>query len=281
MSARLIDGKAIAQKLRLEIAARAAEFSAANGRAPGLQLVLAGDDPGSKHHVQSKARACQSVGIAGNVEELPGGIAQDELLARIYELNRAPEVDGILVQLPLPEHLDSASVIAAIDPAKDVDGLTPENAGLLVLGQPRFVPCTPFGCLRLLDEIGYELAGERALVIGRSNLVGKPLAQLLLSRHATVTLAHRQTIDLPELVGQADVLVSAAGRADLVLGEWLKPGAVVIDVGQNTDAAGKLCGDVQFAAACERASWITPVPGGVGPMTVAMLLWNTIEATSQ
>lgn len=281
MTAQLIDGKAIAQKLKLEIAARAAEFAALHGRAPTLQLVLVGDDPASHHHVHGKERASQSVGIAGRPEHLPGTIAQAELIARIHELNAAPDVDGILVQLPLPEHLDTASVIAAIDPRKDVDALTPENAGLLALGTPRFTPCTPLGCLHLLDAIGYELAGERALVIGRSNLVGKPLALLLMARHATVTIAHRQTIELPELVAQADVLVSAAGRADLVRGEWVKPGAVVIDVGQNNDAAGKLCGDVEFASARERASWITPVPGGVGPMTVAMLLWNTIEAAAQ
>jgi methylenetetrahydrofolate dehydrogenase (NADP+) / methenyltetrahydrofolate cyclohydrolase len=280
MTAQLIDGKAIAQKLKLEIAARSAEFASAHGRAPSLQLVLVGDDAGSKHHVQSKERASQALGINGRMEQLPGTITQAELIARIHELNREPEIDGILVQLPLPEPLDSAAVIAAIDPRKDVDGLTPENAGLLALGLPRFTPCTPLGCMHLLDAIGYELAGERALVIGRSNLVGKPLALLLVARNATVTIAHRQTIELPELVAQADVLVSAVGRADLVRGEWVKPGAVVIDIGQNYDLAGKLCGDVEFASARERASWITPVPGGVGPMTVAMLLWNTVEAAT-
>jgi methylenetetrahydrofolate dehydrogenase (NADP+)/methenyltetrahydrofolate cyclohydrolase len=280
VTAQLIDGRAIAKKVKLEVASRAAEFAAAHGRAPSLHLVLVGDDPDSLHHVQSKVRASEAVGIAGAMEQLPGSIAQSELLARIGELNRTPEIDGILVQLPLPDHIDSASVIAAIDPRKDVDGLTPANMGRLALGTPGLTACTPLGCLRMLDEIGYELAGERALVIGRSNLVGKPIALLLLARHATVSIAHSHSIDLPELVSQADVLVSAAGRLNLVRGEWLKPGAVVIDVAQNTDAAGKLCGDVDYASARERASWITPVPGGVGPMTIAMLLWNTIEAAT-
>jgi methylenetetrahydrofolate dehydrogenase (NADP+)/methenyltetrahydrofolate cyclohydrolase len=280
MTAQLIDGKAIAQKVKLEVAARAAAFAQARGRAPSLQLVLVGDDAESKRHVQNKQRASQSVGIVAHIEQLPGAIAQLELIARIHELNRAHDVDAILVQLPLPGPLESAGVIGAIDPCKDVDGLTPENAGLLALGRPRFTPCTPLGCLRLLDEIGYELAGKRALVIGRSNLVGKPLAQLLLARNASVTIAHTQTIDLPGLVGQADVLLSAAGRPGLVHGEWLKPGAVVIDIGQNIDAEGKLRGDVEVASARARAGWITPVPGGVGPMTVAMLLWNTLEVAA-
>ncbi|HKU40404.1 MAG TPA: bifunctional 5,10-methylenetetrahydrofolate dehydrogenase/5,10-methenyltetrahydrofolate cyclohydrolase [Polyangiales bacterium] len=279
MSAQRIDGKAIGQKVRQEVASRAAAFAAERGRPPGLALLVVGDQAGSVQHVRNKARAGQSVGIAAQAEQLPAGIAEAELIARVGELNRAPEIDGILVQLPLPEHLDPMRVLAAIDPHKDVDALTPENAGLLALGKPRFVPCTPLGCMRLLDEIAYELAGERALVIGRSNLVGKPLALLLLARHATVTLAHSQSLDLADLIAQADVLVSAAGRANLVRGEWVKPGAVVIDVGQNYEEGGKLCGDIE-ASAAERASWITPVPGGVGPMTIAMLLWNTLEAAT-
>jgi methylenetetrahydrofolate dehydrogenase (NADP+)/methenyltetrahydrofolate cyclohydrolase len=278
MTAELIDGKAVANKVQLAVSEGAAAFRAAHGRAPRLQLILVGDDADSHKHVRSKEKAAAKVGLLGTVEVLPADTSQAALLARVDAANRDAAVDGILVQLPLPAQIQASAIFRAIDPAKDVDGLTPHNAGLLALGQPVLAPCTPLGCIRLLDEVGCQLAGARALVVGRSALVGRPIVSLLLARHATVTVAHSHTRDLAALVAEADVLVSAAGRAALVRGAWIKPGAVVIDVGQNRDQNGKLCGDVEPEPARERAAFITPVPGGVGPMTIAMLLANTLAA---
>jgi methylenetetrahydrofolate dehydrogenase (NADP+)/methenyltetrahydrofolate cyclohydrolase len=278
MSAQLIDGKAVARTIQLAAREGAIAFAAAHGRAPALHFILVGDDPASHKHVGNKERAIGNAGMRAGVDRLPADTAPAALLARVRELNGDPSVDGILVQLPLPAHFDTDAVLAAIDPGKDVDGLTPHNAGLLALGRARLMACTPLGCMRLIEETGVDLAGKRALVIGRSALVGRPVSSLLLARDATVTIAHSHTRELYELAAQADVVVSAAGVAGLVCGAWIKPGAVVIDVGQNRNAEGKLCGDVEFEAARERAGFITPVPGGVGPMTVAMLVANTLRA---
>lgn len=277
MAAQLIDGKQIAQKVQREVAEGVAQFRAEHGRVPLLHAILVGEDPNSAIYVRNKERGLAAAGMGSEVSRLPATTSEAELLTRVDALNAAPHVDAILVQLPLPEGVDADRVVASVDPAKDVDGLTLHNAALLALGRPCLAPCTPAGCVRLLDEIGCELTGKSALVIGRSALVGRPIAQLLLARDATVTVAHSKSQNLAELVARADVLVSAAGRAGLVRGAWIKPGAVVIDVGQNRDAQNKLCGDVELSAH-ERAAFITPVPGGVGPMTVAMLCVNTLEA---
>ncbi len=278
MTAQLIDGKAIAAKVRDEAKAQVAAFTQQHGRAPGLDVVLVGDDPASQVYVRNKERDSVQVGMRGTVHRLPADSSQAKLLALVAQLNADAAVDGILVQMPLPKQIDAETVIATIDPGKDVDGLTPVNAGLLCLGRPGLVPCTPMGCMRLLDEVGCNPAGKRAVVVGRSTLVGKPIAQLLLARHATVTIAHSRTADLAKVCAEADILVAAVGKEALVRGEWVKPGAVVIDVGINRGADGKLHGDVEFEGAKQRASWITPVPGGVGPMTIAMLLMNTVTA---
>jgi methylenetetrahydrofolate dehydrogenase (NADP+)/methenyltetrahydrofolate cyclohydrolase len=278
MTAQLIDGKAIAQKVRAEVQARAVAFEQRHGRKPGLEVVLVGDDPASHVYVRNKERASGEVGMRGVAHRLPADTSQAKVIELVRALNADPNVDGILVQLPLPKHIDPEAVIDQIDAAKDVDGLTAMNAGLLALGRSGLRPCTPVGCVRLLDEIGCKIEGKRAVVVGRSNLVGKPIAQLLLARNATVTLAHSRTADLGAVVAEADIVVAAAGKRDLVRGAWIKPGAVVIDVGTNRNEAGKLCGDVEFEAAKERAGHITPVPGGVGPMTIAMLLSNAVTA---
>jgi methylenetetrahydrofolate dehydrogenase (NADP+)/methenyltetrahydrofolate cyclohydrolase len=278
MTAQLIDGKAIAAKVREEAKAQVAAFTQQHGRAPGLDVVLVGDDPASQVYVRNKERDSVQVGMRGTVHRLPADTSQAKLLALVAQLNADPAVDGILVQMPLPKQIDAETVIGTIDPGKDVDGLTAVNAGLLSLGRPGLVPCTPMGCMRLLDEVGCNPAGKRAVVVGRSTLVGKPIAQLLLARHATVTIAHSRTSDLAKVCAEADILVAAVGKEALVRGEWVKPGAVVIDVGINRGADGKLHGDVEFEGANQRASWITPVPGGVGPMTIAMLLMNTVTA---
>jgi methylenetetrahydrofolate dehydrogenase (NADP+) / methenyltetrahydrofolate cyclohydrolase len=280
MTAQLIDGKAVAQKVQLEVTQATAAFRAEHGRAPALHAILVGDDPGSAVYVRNKERALAAAGMDGHVLRLPAETSEAELLAHVEALNAAANVDAILVQLPLPAAIDPNRILDAVDPRKDVDGLTAHNAGLLALGRPALVPCTPLGCLRLLEETGCDLAGKSALVIGRSALVGRPMAQLLMTRDATVTVtvAHSRTNNLAELVARADVLVSAAGVAALVKGEWIKPGAVVIDVGMNRNPQGKLCGDVELEAARERAAFITPVPGGVGPMTVVMLAVNTLAA---
>lgn len=278
MSAQILDGRRIATKVREEVASAAARFVDQHGRPPGLEVVLVGDDPGSQVYVRNKERMAGKVGIRGAVHRLGSGTSQAELHSLIDRLGEDDAVDGILVQLPLPAGLDSLAAIDRIDPAKDVDGLTPLSAGLLAVGRAGLRPCTPRGCMRLLEETAVRLEGARALVLGRSNLVGKPIAQMLLAANCTVTMAHSRTVELPDRVREADILVAAVGRPEMVKGDWIKEGAVVLDVGINRLADGSLCGDVDFAKAKERASWITPVPGGVGPMTIAMLLSNTVEA---
>lgn len=275
--AAVIDGKAFAAGLRERVAVATAAFTAKAGRAPGLAVVLVGDDPASQVYVRSKGKATAAAGMAGFEHRLPADVGQDALLDLVRALNADEAVDGILVQLPLPRHIDENAVIAAIDPDKDVDGFHPVNAGRLASGLDGFVPCTPLGCLMLLrDRLG-DLAGRDAVVIGRSNIVGKPMAQLLLKDSCTVTVAHSRTHDLPALVRRADIVVAAVGRPEMVKGDWLKPGATVIDVGINR-VEGGLVGDVDFADAATVAGAITPVPGGVGPMTIAVLLRNTLVA---
>ncbi len=274
----LIDGKALAKEVRAEVKTRAEAFSAKHGRAPGLHVVLVGEDPASTVYVRNKERAAGKVGIAGEVHRLPAKTTESDVLALVAKLNAAPGIDGILVQLPLPDHLDDQTIVDAIDPRKDVDGLHPFNAGLLFVGRKGLRPCTPSGCMRMLDYVGCNPKGKRALVLGRSTLVGKPIALMLLEKHATVTVAHSRTEDLADRVGEADIVVAAVGRPNLVKGDWIKEGAVVIDVGINRLDDGSLTGDVDFDGALKRASYITPVPGGVGPMTIAMLLSNTVDA---
>jgi len=283
MTARVIDGKAAALDIRTRVAAAAAAFRERTGRAPGLATVLVGEDPASAVYVRSKGKATAEAGMESFSHQLPDTVSESELLELVEKLNADDSVDGILVQLPLPKHVDSSRVIAAIDPAKDVDGFHPVNAGRLATGLDALVPCTPLGCLYLLKQEMGDIAGKDAVVIGRSNIVGKPMAMLLIGESATVTVAHSKTRDLPAVVRRADIVVAAVGRAEMVRGDWIKPGAVVIDVGINrvpAAEAGKtrLVGDVAFAEASEVASAITPVPGGVGPMTIAMLLRNTLAA---
>jgi methylenetetrahydrofolate dehydrogenase (NADP+)/methenyltetrahydrofolate cyclohydrolase len=282
--ATIIDGKAFAAGLRARIAEAVPAFSSATGRVPGLAVVLVGDDAASAVYVASKGKATVAAGMASFEHRLPADTKQEELIALVRQLNADESVDGILVQLPLPKHLDEQAVVDAISPDKDVDGLTPISTGRLALGLPGLVPCTPLGSLMLLkDHIG-DLSGKDAIVIGRSILVGKPMAQLLLAENCTVTIAHSRTRDLKARVQQADIVVAAVGRAEMVKGDWLKPGAVVIDVGINRldpaegETKGRLVGDVDYASALELASAITPVPGGVGPMTIACLLRNTLVA---
>ncbi|MGV3555739.1 MAG: bifunctional methylenetetrahydrofolate dehydrogenase/methenyltetrahydrofolate cyclohydrolase FolD [Croceibacterium sp.] len=282
MAARLIDGKAFAAALRAKVAEHAAEFERRAGRKAGLAVVLVGDDPASEVYVRSKGKATLAAGMNSWEHRLPADTDEATLLAKVEQLNKDPAVDGILVQLPLPGELDEHHVIDAIDPDKDVDGFHVLNAGRLAVGQSGMVPCTPLGCLMLLrDQLG-DLAGLEAVVIGRSNIVGKPMAQLLTDANCTVTLAHSRTRNLPEVVRRADIVVAAVGRAEMVKGDWIKPGATVIDVGINRvsgeDGTSRLVGDVAFAEASEVAAAITPVPGGVGPMTIAVLLRNTLVA---
>ncbi|HET6340418.1 MAG TPA: bifunctional 5,10-methylenetetrahydrofolate dehydrogenase/5,10-methenyltetrahydrofolate cyclohydrolase [Polyangiales bacterium] len=278
MTAQLIDGKAIAAKVQREVSESVAAFQAEHGRVPALHAILVGDDPSSAIFVRNKERALAASGMTSQVMRLPATTSEAELVQHVRALNADENVDGILVQLPLPAAVDADHVIGAIDPRKDVDGITPFNAGLLASGRPALIPCTPLGCLRLLHEVQFNVAGKRVLVIGRGALVGRPIAHLLLTFNATVTIAHSQTTDLAELVKQADLVVAAAGQAGLVHGEWIKPGAVVLDAGLNRNAEGKLCGDVEHEAAKERASFITPVPGGIGPMTTVTLAVNTLAA---
>ncbi len=279
-----IDGKGFAADLRGRIGAAAAEFALAAGRRPGLAVVLVGDDAASQVYVGAKAKACAEAGIASFEHRLPATTSGAELLTLVERLNRDPEVDGILVQLPLPDGLDEQAVIAAIDPDKDVDGFHVINAGRLAVGQEGFVPCTPLGCLMLLEDHLGDLSGLDAVVIGRSNIVGKPMAQLLTDANATVTIAHSRTKNLADVVRRADIVVAAVGRPEMVRGDWIKPGATVIDVGINRlppateGAKGRLVGDVAFDEALGVAGAITPVPGGVGPMTIAVLLRNTLVA---
>lgn len=277
MTAAILDGKAVAAQVKAEVRART-EALAARGAQVGLAVVLVGDDPASAVYVRAKTKDAREVGIVAADHKLPATTTQAELLALVARLGADPTVDGILVQLPLPRHLDADAVIAAIPPHKDVDGLHPENLGLVAQGRARFTACTPAGCMRLLAHGGVALAGARAVVLGRSVLVGKPMALLLANADATVTLCHSKTRDLPAVIAEADVVVAAVGRPELVRGAWIKPGAAVIDVGINRGADGKLIGDVEFATAVERAGAITPVPGGVGPMTRACLLENTVRA---
>jgi methylenetetrahydrofolate dehydrogenase (NADP+)/methenyltetrahydrofolate cyclohydrolase len=278
MAARILDGKALAARVTDEVRAGVAARVAAGGRAPGLAVVLVGDNAASQVYVRNKRRTTEAVGMRSFAFDPPASVPEAELLALIDRLNADPDVDGILVQLPLPAQVDPARVIERIDPRKDVDGFHPYNVGRLVLKMPTLRPCTPYGCMRLLAEIGESLVGRHAVVIGQSNIVGRPMALELLMARCTVTICHSATRDLPDLVRQADVVVAAVGKARMVQGDWIKPGAIVLDVGMNRLADGSLAGDVDFAAARERASWITPVPGGVGPMTVATLLHNTLHA---
>ena len=278
MSARLIDGKAIAASVRARVKEQVAGFAARTGVRPGLTVVLVGEDPASQVYVRNKGKAAEEAGILSRQIDLPASSPERELLDLIDRLNADDTVHGILVQLPLPGHIDEKKVIEAVSPEKDVDGFHPMNAGRLFTGGTSFLPCTPYGILVMLDHEKVELKGKHAVVVGRSNIVGKPAAMLLLSRHATVTICHSRTRDLPSVVRTGDVVVAAVGRAEMIRGSWIKPGAVVIDVGMNRNAAGKLCGDVAFDEAKETAGAITPVPGGVGPMTIAMLLQNTFEA---
>lgn len=275
MSADIIDGKAFALALRGRIAEQVTAFIAAAGRPPGLAVVLVGDDPASAVYVRSKGKAVQAAGMTGFEYRLPADVPQDELVALVDRLNADVNVDGILVQLPLPAHIDERVVITRIDPDKDVDGFHPVNAGRLATGLDGFVPCTPLGCVMLLKDRLGDLAGLDAVVIGRSNIVGKPMAQLLIKESCTVTVAHSKTKDLSSVVRRADIVVAAVGRPEMIRGEWIKPGATVIDVGINRTQDG-LVGDVDFAGAASVAGAITPVPGGVGPMTIAVLLRNTL-----
>jgi methylenetetrahydrofolate dehydrogenase (NADP+)/methenyltetrahydrofolate cyclohydrolase len=283
MTAELIDGKAFAARLRERVAEAVPAFTESVGRAPGLAVVLVGDDPASQVYVRSKGKATIEAGMASFEHRLPDTVSQGELIALIDDLNLDDDVDAILVQLPLPAGIDDKAVIEAVDPAKDVDGFTPLNAGRLAVGEDGLVPCTPLGCLMLLKDRLGDLAGLEAVVIGRSNIVGKPMAQLLLRENCTVTIAHSRTRDLPEIVRRADIVVAAVGRAEMVEAGWLKPGATVIDVGINRipadgEAGSRLVGDVDFDGARQVAGAITPVPGGVGPMTIAVLMRNTLVA---
>jgi methylenetetrahydrofolate dehydrogenase (NADP+)/methenyltetrahydrofolate cyclohydrolase len=280
MTAQIIDGLALSRQLRAEVAHRAAAL-AARGVRPGLAVVLVGDDPASQIYVRNKVKACAEAGLHSVLERYPASMTESELLARVRALNDDPAIHGILVQLPLPPHLAAYRVIESISPAKDVDGFHLASAGALMIGQPGFRPCTPSGCMKMLESIGCEPRGQHAVIVGRSNIVGKPMAMLLLHASATVTICHSATRDLTHHTRQADILVAAVGRRNIVTAEMVKAGAVVIDVGMNRDDQGKLCGDVDFAGVREVAGWITPVPGGVGPMTITMLLVNTLEAAQR
>ncbi|HAD03526.1 MAG: bifunctional 5,10-methylene-tetrahydrofolate dehydrogenase/5,10-methylene-tetrahydrofolate cyclohydrolase [Desulfuromonadales bacterium GWD2_61_12] len=276
----IIDGKAIAATLREQIAADVVRLKG-SGVTPGLAVVLVGDDPASRVYVSMKEKACEQAGIFSDEHKLPVETSEAQLLALVDALNRDQRIDGILVQLPLPKQINESTVLEAISPHKDVDGFHPYNVGRLATGNPLFQPCTPFGVMKMLEFSGVDLAGKHVVVVGRSNIVGKPVALMALARHATVTICHSRTVDLPEVIGRADVLVAAVGRPEMIKGEWIKRGAVVIDVGVNRVGEKKLVGDVEFEAARARASAITPVPGGVGPMTIAMLLYNTVESAKR
>lgn len=280
MTAHIIDGIALSRKLRADVAARAAALHA-RGITPGLAVVLVGENPASQVYVRNKVKACEDSGLHSVLEHYPATLSEAELLARVDALNRDPAIHGILVQLPLPAHIDAHKVIEAISPDKDVDGFHVASAGALMVGQPGFWPCTPYGCMKMLESIGYDLRGKHAVVIGRSNIVGKPMALMLLEKNATVTVCHSATQNLKALTLQADVVVAAVGKRNVLTADMVKPGAVVIDVGMNRNEQGKLCGDVDFEAVREVAGYITPVPGGVGPMTITMLLVNTLEAAER
>ncbi len=275
--AQIIDGKAIARKIRGTIAAEV-EMLAAEGIRPGLAVVLVGDNPASKVYVSMKEKACRDVGIFSDEHTLPADTKEEDLIALIERLNHDDRIHGILVQLPLPKHITESRILEAISPLKDVDGFHPYNIGRLITGKPVFRPCTPYGIMVLLEESGVDLTGKEVVVVGRSNIVGKPVAFMCLQKHATITMCHTRTRDLPRKIGMADVLIAAAGRPEVIRGEWIKEGAVVIDVGVNRVEGNRLVGDVEFETASRRASLITPVPGGVGPMTITMLMKNTVQS---
>jgi methylenetetrahydrofolate dehydrogenase (NADP+)/methenyltetrahydrofolate cyclohydrolase len=276
--AELIDGKKVSQHIREEIAREVEKLKDKTGIAPGLAAVLVGDNPASEIYVRNKRKACEQVGIYSEEYKLPKETTESELLSLIDQLNNNEKIHGILVQLPLPEQINSTTILRSVSPSKDVDGFHPENVGLLVEGNPRFISCTPNGIMKMLDFYNIEIKGKEAVVVGRSNIVGKPTAILLLHRHATVTICHSRTIRLDEVTRRADILVAAIGRPHFITEDMVKDGAVVIDVGINRSKDGKLIGDVDFEKVKEKVSYITPVPGGVGPMTIAMLLWNTMES---
>ena len=280
MTAQLIDGNALSRQLRADIAERVAALQA-QGLTPGLAVILVGDNPASQVYVRNKVKACADTGMHSVLETYPASLSEAELLARVDALNHDPAIHGILVQLPLPAHIDAQRVIEAISPAKDVDGFHVASAGALMVGQPGFWPCTPYGCMKMLHSIGYDLRGKHAVVIGRSNIVGKPMALMLLQEDATVTICHSRTANLKALTLQADVIVAAVGKRNVLTADMVKPGAVVLDVGMNRTEAGKLCGDVDFDGVKEVASHITPVPGGVGPMTITMLMANTLASAER
>ncbi|CAN5363220.1 bifunctional methylenetetrahydrofolate dehydrogenase/methenyltetrahydrofolate cyclohydrolase FolD [soil metagenome] len=280
MTARLIDGKALAAQIRAGLADKVKRLTEA-GRQPGLAVMLVGDDPASAVYVRNKVKACAEIGIHSVLERHDAGLSEAALLARIAALNDDPAIHGILVQMPLPRQIDASRVIAAISPAKDVDGYSVESAGALMTGTTGFRPCTPLGCMKMLEQTGIELRGKHAVVVGRSNTVGKPMAMLLLAANATVTICHSATPDLADHVRRADIVVAAVGRRNMITADMVKPGAVVIDVGINRNDAGQLCGDVDFDPVAAVAGWISPVPGGVGPMTIAMLLSNTLDSAER
>ena len=286
VTATLIDGNAVARSVRAQVAQRCADYTARHGHPPGLAVLLVGDDPASAVYVRHKVTDSEEAGLRSVLERHPDAMSEVDLLARIHALNADPRVHGILVQLPLPPQIDPQRVVEAIDPAKDVDGFHVANAGALLVGRAGFLPCTPYGCMKLIDSLDPDgravgLRGKHAVVIGRSNTVGKPMALLLLQRDATVTICHSGTPDLAAQTRQADLLIAAVGRQHLVTADMVKPGAIVLDVGMNRDAQGRLCGDVDFAAVRQVAGYITPVPGGVGPMTRAMLMSNTLDAAER
>lgn len=276
----IIDGKAIAEQIRQTIAADVSALKV-QGTTPGLAVVLVGEDPASRVYVSMKEKACAQAGIFSDEHKLPDSTSEAELLRLIDQLNRDSRIDGILVQLPLPKQIDESKVLEAISPKKDVDGFHPYNVGRLATGNPLFRPCTPYGVMKMLEHTGVDLKGKEVVVVGRSNIVGKPVALMCLAEHATVTICHSRTRDLAEQVARADVVIAAVGQPEMIKGDWIKPGAVVIDVGVNRVGEKKLVGDVEFAAAKERAGAITPVPGGVGPMTITMLLYNTVESAKR
>jgi methylenetetrahydrofolate dehydrogenase (NADP+)/methenyltetrahydrofolate cyclohydrolase len=277
MAAKIIDGKALAARIRGELAVEAKKLNE-RGFQPALAVILVGEDPGSQIYVRNKTKALAEAGYRCLDHHLPASTSEAQLLDLVRTLCADRTVDGILVQMPLPGHIDSKRILLSIDPAKDVDGFHPENLGRLLIGEPRFIACTPYGIMKLIEEAGTPVRGANAVVVGRSNIVGKPVAVLLTAADATVTICHSKTKDLAGVIGTADILVAAIGKAEMIRGSWIKPGATVIDVGMNRLPSGKLAGDVEFAAAAERAGAITPVPGGVGPMTIAMLLANTLES---
>ena len=280
MTAQLIDGNALSRQLRTQVSERVATLKS-RGLTPGLAVILVGDNPASQVYVRNKVKACEDTGMHSLLERYDASLSEADLLARVDALNNDPEIHGILVQLPLPGHIDAHKVIEAISPAKDVDGFHVASAGALLVGQPGFWPCTPYGCMKMLESINYDLRGKHAVVIGRSNIVGKPMALMLLQQNATVTVCHSATANLKAQTLQADVIVAAVGKRNVLTADMVKPGAVVIDVGMNRNDEGKLCGDVDFDGVKDVAGYITPVPGGVGPMTITMLMVNTLESAER